>query len=355
MRAALLLLSLLAGCDASWCPPGQACALIGVIGELGFNGDELPARKTRLAVPTAVRVTPDDRVAVVDFSNMRIRALDDDGRVRTLAGAGIHAFSEPGLAALETPLENPIDARWDADGRLVIVPLHEGRVLAVGPDGLVEVIACTGESMDVSGDGGPATAATMGFPAGVAFGDDGAMYIADSSHHVIRRVSTDGVIDTVAGTGERGLDPPGPALQGRLNEPGQLDVRGQTLYITDTRNHRVAQLDLTTSVLSTFAGRGARGYDGDGGPADAAALAQPLGVFVDGDRVWIADGGNGAVRVVEDGVIETVVGGLPGAPSERGPLEDFVLGAPSGIAAWRDGYVVSDRDAQTVVRFSLPR
>ena len=111
------------------CPdtPGTVCRVIGT-GTLGYNGDGLDALESWLYFPSAVRVHPDGRLVVVDFNNMRVRAIEPDGTLVTLAGNGEHAWSTPGAPALETALENPIDAVYGPDGALYILPLHEARV-----------------------------------------------------------------------------------------------------------------------------------------------------------------------------------------------------------------------------------
>ena len=211
------------------------CVLIGT-GELGFNGDGLPGTDTALASPMSVREDPQGRPIVVDFSNMRLRVVDaDTGSVQTLVGSGIHAYSEPGAAALDSPLENPVDARWGPDGLLYVAPLHEGRVIRVSEDGRIERVACTGESLDSTGDGGAALDATMGYPAGIAWGSDGTLFVSDNTNHRVRAVSPDGVIDTVIGTGERGFDLEGAGSAVRLSHPIQLEVVGERLLVADSR------------------------------------------------------------------------------------------------------------------------
>lgn len=318
---------------------GEVCVLAGT-GELGFNGDGLPALETLLASPMSVRRDPDGRPVLVDFSNMRLRAVADDGTIETVVGSGMHAFSDIGAQALQTPLENPIDARWGPDGLLYIAPFHEGRVIRISAAGVVERVLGTGESLDHGGDGGDALDATMGYPGGVAFGDDGSLYVSDWTHSRVRRVREDGAIETVAGTGERGFDAAGFGPDVRLTSPTFLDVDAEgRLLIADSGNHRIARLDPTTLELRTVAGTGAGGTGGDGGAATSALLDQPIAVLDDPEGgFWISDSGNDVVRKVgADGTIETVVTDLE---------------TPAGLALSPTGALwIAERDGHRIVEW----
>ncbi|MFN7146005.1 MAG: hypothetical protein ACK4YP_19670, partial [Myxococcota bacterium] len=162
------------------CPeePGTVCRVAGT-GDLGFNGEGLPALESWLYFPSAVRAHPDGRLVVVDFNNMRVRALDPDGTLVTLVGNGDHAWSSPGAPALETALENPIDAVFAPDGTAYILPLHEARVLHLGADGIVTPCAGSGE-VGYAGDGGDALTAAMSEASGLAVDEAGTLYIADT-------------------------------------------------------------------------------------------------------------------------------------------------------------------------------
>lgn len=351
---------LLAGGCAPTCDPGEVCVLIGT-GELGFNGDGLPGPETALASPTAVREAPDGRPLVVDFSNMRVRVLDADGVVSTLVGEGIHAYSEPGVAALDSPLENPVDARWGPDGLLYIAPLHEGRIVRVSEDGLIERVAGTGENLETSGDGGPALDATMGYPAGIAWGSDGTLYVSDNTNHRVRAVAPDGSIDTVLGTGERGFDLDGVGRAVRLSYPMQLEVVDDKLLVADSGNDRVGELDLASGLFRTLVGTGEEGAAGDGGPAALASLSQPTGLAADEDGwLWIGDLGNGVVRqVAPDGTISTVVGADPEGTDPDGetfPALAAPLRRPAGLALTASGeLLIADRGSHRVLLWRRER
>lgn len=323
------------GMKSDLCPRDAVCIVAGT-GQLGFNGDDQPARETRLASPTAAHEGPDGELVIVDFSNMRVRVVDDDGTVRTRVGNGFHAYSEFGLRATETPLENPIDVAWHPDGRLCVLPLHEGRVICLDADDTIGPYAGTGNIAD-SGDGDPAVDAEMGFVSGLAFTSDGTLFISDATHSRIRRVSPSGTIDTVLGTGEAGLGDAGfgPDVRIRFPERLAIDEAEGRLLVADAYNHRVLALDLVTLDVTVVAGTGTAGWTGDGGPATDAQLNTPAGVAVAPDGgTLIADTRNFVLRHVDpSGVIETIAGTgdytLTEDPADR---QKFNLVGPSGLS-----------------------
>ena len=322
----------------SGCLEGQVCVLAGT-GELGFNGDDFAADKTRLASPSAAHQGPAGLLWIVDYSNMRIRTVGTDGIVRTVVGNGFHAYAELGSQALDTPLENPVDMDWHPNGELCLLPQHEGRVICIDEDQRVQAFAGTGAIAD-SGDGGDALDAEMGFGGGMVFAEDGTLFISDSSHSRIRRVAPDGTIDTVLGTGE-GTDGEmgfGPDTPIRFPERLAHDPDANRLIVADTRNHRVLSVDLETLQTQVLAGTGVAGFSGDGGPGTAAQLDQPMGVAVGpAGSVVVADTRNHVIRLIRsNGDIETIAGT---GETERstGPSEplDFHIVGPAGLN-WSD-------------------
>ncbi|MCB9674654.1 MAG: hypothetical protein H6737_06015 [Alphaproteobacteria bacterium] len=354
-RFAVLAVAVLVGCvSPDHCPTGRLCSVMGN-GELGFNGDGLPAAETRLASPTSVAVAPDGRPVAVDYSNMRLRVVRD-GLVETLVGSGEHAYSELGVDARDTPLENPIDAKWGPDGVLYVLPQHEGRVIMIGPDDIVEPCIGTGIIGDY-GDGVHALDARMGFGAGLAIDSDGTVYISDQGFNRVRRVGPDGTIRTVLGTGSAGEGAPGygPEVAIAGVERIALDVERNRLLVADAMNHRVLAMDLDDLQVTLVAGSGARGYAGDGGPAVEAELNNPVGVEVTPDgHVLIGDLANRVIRVVTpEGTISTLAGG--GDPEVHGyPArpEEAPLRGPAGMA-WSDegDLLIADRSGHRILRW----
>lgn len=368
-RAALVLL-LASACPAAGddsgdagplCEAGWICPVMGT-GTLGFNGDGLPGLETRLASPTAVRESPDGHIVVVDYSNMKVRQIVSDGTVETLAGNGYHAYAEEGVPATESPLENPVDALWLPDGRLAILPQHEGRVVAVDEDGLIEVIVGTGFFGD-SADGEEALDLSMGYGAGLAVASDGSLFITDLTFNRIRRVDPEGVLCNVLGTGAPGASHGGHGPEVPLHFPERIvvdEARGR-LLVADTDNHSVLALDLDTLAVTVLAGDGSEGWSGDGGSARSAQLSEPVGVEVrDDGTVLVAEVGNGVIRAVDpDGTIRTVAGQGPGVepaadadPADGAEPEDFLLQGPAGLAWTAAGdLLIAERSGHRVLRW----
>ncbi|TMC29793.1 MAG: hypothetical protein E6J27_04665 [Chloroflexi bacterium] len=194
---------------------------------------------------------------------------------------------------------------------------------------------------DFSGDGGPATAARLLAPAGVALDPAGNLYIADTADHRIRKVTPGGTISTYAGSGNFGFSGDGgPATAAELNFPRDvaLDPAGN-LYIADSGNSRIRKVS-PGGTISTYAGSGSRGFSGDGGPAAAAQLNNPVGMALDpAGNLYIADITNNRIRkVTSGGTISTYAGsGSFGFSGDGGPATDAQLGVPVGalLPPWR--------------------
>ena len=282
--------------------------------------------------------------------------LDGDGLVQTIVGNGIHAYSEPGADPLQTPLENPVDAKWGPDGVLYVLPQHEGRVIRLDAD--VTVCAGTGVIGD-AGDGGDALDAEMGYGGGLALGPDGSMFISDNTFSRVRRVTPDGRIDTILGIGEAGTGAPGPGPSMAIRNPERvaLDEANDRLIVADTGNHRVIAVDLGTLRATVIAGTGERGWAGDGGPGAAALLDGPVGVEVVAGGVLVADLGNDVVRLVdESGDIDVVAGVVGGGESWSDVPEAFAMKGPAGLAWTDDGdLLVAERTGQRVLRWTGAR
>jgi uncharacterized protein (TIGR03437 family) len=187
----------------------------------------------------------------------------------------------------------------DAAGNLYIADTSNNRVRKVSASGMISTVAGTGSS-GYSGDGGPATSAQLNEPFGVAVDASGNLYIADTYNNRVRKVSTSGIITTVAGNGSVGYSGDGgPGASARLNNPYAVTVDASgNLYIVDSDNCRVRKLS-GAGTITTVAGNGAFGYSGDGGPATSAALGGPEGVAVSANgNLYIADSSNGRIRLV---------------------------------------------------------
>jgi streptogramin lyase len=223
----------------------------------------------------------------------------------------------------------------------------------------ITTVAGTGLAGD-SGDNGSAGKAQLNNPYGLARGPDGALYICDMENHRIRKVTRDGNITTVAGTGKRGYSGDGgPALEAELNEPYEvrLDKAGNIFFV-EMRNHIVRRVDGRTKFISTVAGTGKEGFSGDGGPATKAELRQPHSIQLDGKgNLFICDIGNNRIRKVDlkAGMISTF-----GGTGERLPTRDGAkfatapLNGPRAIDFDKEGTMwLALREGNAIYRLDL--
>ena len=309
-------------------------------GERGFSGDGGPAAAAQLDVPEGVAVDGAGNLYIADKLNHRIRRVDSSGIITTIAGTGETGFGGDGGPAINAQLNFPGTIAVDSVGNLYIADSFNHRIRRVDRFGNISTIAGTGEE-GYSGDGGPAAAAQLNFPTGVVADIAGNLYIADSGNGRIRRVATSGAIRTIAGTGEEGYSgDDGPAIAARLNYPQglALDVAGN-LYISDSGNHRIRRVD-SSGIITTIAGIREGGFGGDGGPAVAAQLHFPSGVAVDSSgNLYIADWGNHRIRRIDSsGTIITIAGtGGSGSSGDGGPAVAAQLNLPQGVAADGNG------------------
>jgi DNA-binding beta-propeller fold protein YncE len=287
----------------------------------------------------------------MDFNNMRLRCRIDSGVVDTIAGNGVHAFAFQNAPALESPFENPIDFAFLPNGEVVIVSLHDPRVLVVDQQNTLRLIAGTGNVGD-GGDGGPADQALFSELAGVAVDTDGSIFVSDDLANRVRVIRPDGNIYAYAGTGAAGDAGDGGAAQdAQLFHPEGLALdRDGHLYVADTYNHRVRRIDAVTGLIETVAGTGSEGSSGDGGPARSAELNYPRGVRVAPDgRLYIADTFNHRVRRIEkDGTLATVAGSTKGYGGDGGLATEALLRGPAHIEVDDHTLFIPDQQNQVV-------
>jgi trimeric autotransporter adhesin len=261
--------------------------------------------------------------------------------ILTAIGTGSSSPQGDGGLAGQASLGQPSALAFDTQGNLYIAETFNDRVRKVNAsDGKISTVA-GGNGTGSKGDGGPATAAQLHCPSGVAVDAQGNIYIADRDNHRVRRVAaSDGLITTVAGTGTAGFGGDGgDAKDARLDTPYTVAVDRQgNLYISDTSNHRVRKVNASDGKINTVAGTGAIGSAGDGGPATAAQLNEPEQVAFDAQgNFYIADTFNNKIRKVNaaDGIISTVAGtGVRGNTGDGGEARSARLGLPEGV--WVD-------------------
>ncbi|WP_026309024.1 NHL repeat-containing protein [Spirosoma spitsbergense] len=264
-----------------------------------FGGDGGAATAANLANPSGVAVDGVGNIYIADALNQRIRKVAMSGIITTVAGNGIAGFSGDGGAATAASLNNPVGVTVDGTGNLYIADSQNNRIRKVATSGIISTVAGNGTASN-SGDGGLATAAGFNYIAGVVLDGSGNLYIADQGNHRIRKVATDGIVTTVAGTGIAGYSGDGGlATAANLANPASVVVDGMgNLYIADYGNNRIRKV-ATNGIITTVAGNGSHGFSGDGGLATAAILDNPFNVAVDGmGNLYISDSDNQRVRKV---------------------------------------------------------
>ena len=284
-------------------------------GVSGATGDGGAAVRAQVGNPYGLTLGPDGALYVCEVDTHRVRRIDlDAGTISTVAGTGEKGYSGDGGPATQAALNEPYEVRFSADGDMYFVEMRNALVRRVdGKTGVISTVAGTGEE-GFGGDGGSATQAQFKQPHSIAFGPDGALYVADIGNHRIRRVDLgSGVVTTFAGTGERLPTPDGAPVEGTpLNGPRAMTFsRDGDMLLALREGNQVYRLEWKTKTWRHIAGTGEKGYSGDGGPAKQALLSGPKGIEVGpGDGVYIADTESHTIRRIDlgDGTIETVAG-----------------------------------------------
>ncbi len=273
-------------------------------GSGGYSGDGGPATNAMLNLPSSVAIDSAGNLIIGDTFNQRIRKVDTNGGITTVAGNGIAGYSGDNGPATNASLAYPDCTAPDAFGNLFIADSLNNIVRKVATNGIITTVGGNGVQA-FAGDGGPATAASMDEPAGVALDQSGNLFIGDWGNDRIRKINARGMITTVAGNGNGSPEEGsysgdgGPATNAGLYYPfGVAFDQSGNLYIGDSNNNRVRKVD-TNGVITTVAGNGTYGYSGDGGAAGNASLSFPFGVFVDATgNIFVADSYNNRVREV---------------------------------------------------------
>jgi hypothetical protein len=289
-----------------------------VAGGPGANG--IPASQVSIILPRGGVRDAAGNIYIADVGHVRILKVDSAGMVSVVAGNGTHGYLGDGKKATETGLGSPTGAQFHVDGlaldgknHLYIPDVYAGRVLQVDlGTGIITTAAGNGTA-GFSGDGGKATEAQLsdGFW-NIVGAPDGSLFIADGNNHRVRKVDPNGIITTYAGNGaENYSGDGGPAIEAGIPGPDGLTLGPDgSLYITDTTDFRVRKVT-PDGKISTVAGTGEKGYSGDGGKATEAQVSDTIeNVAVDAkNNIYLADGANNVIRIVTpDGIINTLVG-----------------------------------------------
>ena len=326
--------------------PNRLVTVAGGGVELGDGG---PATSASFCGPTDVAVDAEGDIYVADAGvycsgpgGQTVRKVDPNGIITTVVGSGLHGFSGDGGPATSAQLDAPVWVAVDRAGNLYIADVHNYRIRKVDPNGIITTVAGTGEK-GFSGDGGPATAAQLfgsgDFPGGMAFDAEGNLYVADGG--AVRRIDTSGTITTVAGTGVTGFSGDGgPATEARVSAVDvAVDLQGNIYF--GAWSSPVRRVDRDGVITTVAGGPAARAQFGaQGVPAATVPLYDPVGIAVDSHgNLFITEHHANIIRKVGlDGIITTVAGiFLPSSGGsglfngEEGPATEMHLNEPVGL------------------------
>ncbi len=332
-------------------PTGIISTIVGN-GAFRFGGDGGPATAAYLNAPISIALDSSGDIFFVDSESNRVRKIAPSGIITTIAGNGVETFGGDNGQAVNAsldirfPSEGPfgIDAgiAVDSAGNVYVADTDNGRIRKISTSGIISTFA-GGGAFGVLGDGGQATQAYLRVPAGIVFDPAGNLYISDFGNNRIRKVSTTGIITTIAGNGTAGYSgDSGSATAAELNEPEGIAIDSAgNLYFADAGNNVVRKVTPGGSI-TTVVGNGTAASSGDGGVAvDAASL--PDGVAVDrANNLYVIELASNKIRVVNSsGIINTIVNtaGSEGFAGDGGPAAAAVLDLPSGAAIDSSGNI----------------
>jgi hypothetical protein len=358
-------LLVLAGCNDSTPPssrvectdePGIICTWAGD-GVAGFDGGGHALLESSFYWPADMTFGADGTPYIVDWNNHAIRKVTPEGILVTVIGTSIVGdgplpgstctdLADPGCPGTEISLNHPTDMLPipGSGGLMLLVCWHNHKLRTYNPNTEMVRVIC-GAGAGYNGDDIQATDALLNQPTQAVISSNGSIYVLDQRNQRIRMIDPDGVIHTVVGTGVAGYSGDGGSpLEAQLHFPagsnpptaGALAIDDQgRLYISDTLNERVRMVDFTADRITTVAGTGVAGYNGDDIPAVQAQLSNPRDLEIGPDgRLYIADEINNRIRAVDldTGMITTVAGnGAADFSGDGGPATDPSLNRPEGI------------------------
>ena len=303
---------------------------------LTFNENSL-ASQYGIYNPRNIWMDENDNLYVPDQGHQKVFKIDKSGIITTITGTGVSGYSGDGGPANLAQIHGPRGVTGDNKGNLFVAEGNGDRIRKIDINGNISTYAGTGEG-GFSGDGGAATSAQIAFPYVLKYYND-ALYFADLQNSRIRKIDSDGIITTVAGTGNQGYSGDGgAATSAELESPSTIDFDSEgNMYIGDYTQSVIRKVD-TDGNISTFAGTGTDGFDGDGGAATSAKISSPINLIVDkADNVifvqWASD--YPAIRKIWKGtnIVTTIVGdGATRGYSTDKKATEALISSPQGLA-----------------------
>jgi len=316
---------------------GKIVTIAGGSGKPGFDGDGGNALSAHFQFQyyPALAIDSAGNILFADEVNERVRKITPDGKVNSVAGNGRFHFSGDGGPATSASLDLPTSVVADSSGNVFLTEPGLNHIRRVAPDGTISVYAGTGME-GYSGDGGPASSAALAFPNYLAFGPNGSLFFTDTFNCVVRYITTSGIIGTFAGSGScADAGDNGPALQASFIALEGLDFDGAGDLIVSEGFHHRLRVVLANGTVATLAGNGTAGFSGDGGVSTKALVNNPVGVRVHNGFIYFCDSLNHRIRRIEISTltISTVAGnGRAGYLGDGGPATQASLNEPQSIA-----------------------
>ncbi len=311
-------------------------------GSSGTMGDGGPAIQAGFPAILAFQCHGNDLyISQGMFSYPAIRKIDSAGIIRAIAGNLNVGFSGDGGPAIQAELRYPLESAIDKNGNFYFSDSQNQRIRKINTSGIITTIAGRGTA-GYSGDNGPAINAELNYPTGLVIDSHGNLFIGDVENRIMRKIDTLGTITTVAGTpGSMGFSGDGgPAINALLAGPGRMAIdRNDNIYFTDGSNYRIRKIS-TAGIITTIAGTGINNHSGDGGLATAADLFAPGGMDIDTlGNVYIAEYSGSRIRKVDQAGIITTIAGIGGAGSsgDGGPAISAEISGPTDVAVGKNG------------------
>ncbi len=323
----------------------QTISTIGGNGIAGFSGDTSAATAAEIFGPAGVAVDGAGNSYFADYYNQRVRKISSSGTITTIAGTGIAGYSGDNGPAANAQLNDPMGVAADLYGNVYIADRSNNRIRKVDASGNITTVAGTGVG-NYTGDNGPATAAKLFGPTGVAADNNGNLFIADRNNEAVRKVDIYGTITTIAGTGVPGYntnDWPSATLA-NLYSPSAVAVDNVgNVYIADQDNNMIRKVD-TFKKISTVFGTGYAGFGPDGALGTNCKLNSPSSVAVDRwGNIYTSDEFNYTIRKVDasSNAVVTIAGirGTHGFNGDTGTAANALIGDCKGLAVDNNGNI----------------